>query len=486
LKPQRLPHLLDKVESDYFRSQIETGNNTKAKNALQGLCKAYRLGLSVRPDLRTGVIYSVVGVAFNSNVDEKVRRWALNAIARVGSEGDCLPAVRHLLSNFGHEAETIASGIAALYKLCQRTVPEDVLRGMGFDPLMVTLAALQHVPPRDLNLKELPLNVDKAIPGLLKLALVVVGLGRSPENLLNPRHTDAEMVKVLGGHDDSVVSQYSVWAITENKRLGVADLGIPIADIDDYPPNVRAWVLQLLAMEANKKNSYWEIIAHGMTDPSPEVRRGLALGFKETFIDVFEPLILEWIVNEPDLEARQHLTDHVVRQAPKSRNYGELAIELYEVADPISRQTMEVSAIRTPLFTKFKAIASSHGPDLFERVTYVADQHINISNINAGVVAVGSGSASNEGTVNVQAWTQQKIEAIRGELAKLEAALHASELVPEEKERALAHVREAKIDPSPGKVEKVISLIAHLGTLAEAGQKLAPYATSLLTALGLS
>jgi hypothetical protein len=123
---------------------------------------------------------------------------------------------------------------------------------------------LQHIPAKNLDLVGLPLDVDQASPDLLKLALIVVGLGRSPENLLNPRHTDAEMVRVLGRHDHPEVSQYSVWAITENGNLGVKDLGIPIDDIDDYPPNVRAWVLQLLAMEADDDQPYWEVIRYGM------------------------------------------------------------------------------------------------------------------------------------------------------------------------------------------------------------------------------
>jgi hypothetical protein len=307
VRAQRRRLLLDNVESDYLRSQIDTGNNVRAKSALQSLCKSYRLGLTVRPELRVGVVNSLVGIAFNASIDEKVRRWVLNALARVGNENDCVPAVKHMLSNFGNEPETIASGIAALYRLCKRTNPNDILKGMNFDAQMTTLAALQHAPAHTLDLAELPLDVDKAAPNLLKLALLVVGLDRSPENLLNPRHTDAEMVRVLGGHDDAIVSQYSVWAITENPSLGVADLGLSLKDIDDHPANVRAWVLQLLAMEADDKESFWEIIEHGMSDASSEARRGLALGFKETFVDVFEPMILDWIVNEPDLEVRQQL-----------------------------------------------------------------------------------------------------------------------------------------------------------------------------------
>jgi hypothetical protein len=488
VRAQRRRLLLDKVESDYLRSQIDTGNNARAKSALQSLCKSYRLGLTVRPELRVGVVNSLVGIAFNASIDEKVRRWVLNALARVGNENDCMPAVKHMLSNFGNEPETVASSIAALYKLCERTNPKDILKGMDFDPQMITLAALQHVPAHILDLSELPLDVYKASPSLLKLALLVVGLGHSPENLLNPRHTDAEMVRVLGGHDDPIVSQYSVWAITENAALGVANLGLSLKDIDDHPANVRAWVLQLLAMEADDKEPFWEIIEYGMSDASSEARRGLAFGFKETFVDVFEPMILDWIGNEPDSEVRQHLIEHIIRQAPRSPSYHEYAIELFAGEPPDSplRQSMEAYAVRTPLYPRFKAINAEIENDLFRGVTYVAEQNINIGNLNSGAATIGSGNATNTGPTYIQVLTQQKIEAVRAELAKLEAALHASELDPVEKQRVLFHVQEAKDAPSQGKISNVIELIGHLGTLAEAGHALAPYAVTLGALIGIS
>ena len=487
VRPLRRPHFLDRVESDYLRSQIDTGNNKKVKSALQSLCKLYRLGLVVRPELRLGVVNSLVGIVFNTNIDEKVRRWVLNAIARVGNEGDCMPAVKHFSATSGHEPETIAAGIAAIYKLCKRIKPEDVLKGMSFDPKMVTLAALQHVAPHDLDLKELPLDVEKATPELLKLALIVVGLARSPENLLNPRHTDAEMVRVLGGHHDALVSQYSVWAITENDTLGVKDLGISIKDIDNLPANVRAWVLQLLAMEADDKEPYWEIIELGMTDRSSEARRGLAVGFKETFVDVFEPMILDWMRNEPDPEVRQHLIEHIIRQSHRSPSYCQFATDLYS-GEPVGssvRWSMQAFAIKTPLYPRFRAIDANMGNDLFGGITFVAEQKINIGNLNAGAAAVGSGNAVNTGPIRIEV-TSERGEEVRAELARLEAALYSCELDPAEKKRALAHVQEAKSDPSPGKVGKVIELIQHIGTLAEVGRELGPYALALGSLLGIS
>ena len=119
---------------------------------------------------------------------------------------------------------------------------------------------LQHVEAGDLDLRSLPINVEQASPDLLRLALVLVGLDRAPENLLNPRHDNAQMVKALGGHEDDVVVQYTVWAITENTHLGVADLGIDIKDIENQPPNVRGWIFQLLGMTRHEAERHVEFL----------------------------------------------------------------------------------------------------------------------------------------------------------------------------------------------------------------------------------
>lgn len=478
--------LLSEIETAYLRSQIDNGDNIRIKNALQRLCRHYRRGARVHHEQRRGIINSLLGTTHQPNIDEKVRRWVLNALARIGDQDSCIPAIKLLMRKHADEPQTIASGISAIYKLCQAH-PAEVLKDLKVDVQLANLAALQHVRAKDLNLDGLPLNVDHASPDLLKLALIVVGLGRSPENLLNPRHSDAEMVRVLGRHDDPGVSQYSVWAITENDSLGVKDLGLSIKDIDEYPPNVRAWVLQLLAMEANDDEPYVEVIRHGCGDRSAEARRGLALGLKETFVDVFEPLVLDWVGAEGDAEVRQHLLEHIVRQAHRSTSYEQYASEIYETEPrgSVLRQCMEASAVRLPIYTSFKAIDAGSTGDLFPERTVIMGNQYNIGNVQGALVNVGDGAVTNYGDATLLVLSPQQIAAVQVELAKLEAAVRDSDIDDDKKKQALTHVAEAKRDPSPPKVEKIIEFIGHLGTLGEAGLALAPYARALGSALGL-
>jgi hypothetical protein len=233
-----------------------------------------------------------------------------------------MEAVKHVLQDFSHEPPTIAAAIAATYRM-SRKAPE-IFKTLDFDPQMVTLAALQHVRANKLDLSALPLNVETASHHLLQLALVVVGLDRAPINLLNPRHTNAEMVKALGSHHDKIVSQYTVWAISENPSLGVCDLGINIKDIEQQPTNVRAWIFQLLAMTPRDAEEHLEYIVLGTNDPETEARAGLAVGLKDTFFDGLEAIILDWFPKESDRDVSQLLMDHMIRQARHCVHYQSL------------------------------------------------------------------------------------------------------------------------------------------------------------------
>lgn len=420
--------------------------------------------------------------------DEKVRRWLLNSLARLGQEENCVPAIEHVLRNYGQEPQTMAAGIAALYKVCVRRSPDDVLRNLSFDPQMRILAALQHVPANKLDLTSLPLNVDIAGADLLRLALLVVGLDRSPVNLLNPRHTNAEMVRALGGHHDPIVSQYSVWAITENDRLGVAHLGVDLRDLAAKPTNVRAWVLQLLAMSPQDAAAHFEYLRQGMTDEE-EARSGLALGLRDTYLDILEPLVLEWLVNEGEAEVRQHLLDHIIRQSGHSPGYAALALEFYEKEGPGSaaRLRMEASAAGTHLYRRFRQIEFDGSGDLFRGMTAVTNTTNNNFNFQGGVqgnaVSLG-GNATSSGNATIQHYTGEALQAIRTSLAEAERGVHESALEEGVKKEVLAQITAAKAEPTPGRLQTVIDTLSRVGAIAEAGTALAPYAESLAKAAG--
>lgn len=339
---------------------------------------------------------------------------------------------------------------------------------LSFDEQMTTLAALQHVDANKLNLSALPIKVDTASPDLLKLALVVVGLDRAPLNLMHPRLENSELVKALGGHHDNVVVQYTVWAVTENPSLSLRDLGVDIRLVEEQPPNVRGWIFRLIAMSPEDAERNFEYIELGSRDPSSEARVGLARGLKDSYFDGLEALVLDWFMGEPEIEIRQQLMEHIIRQADNCASYESLALEIYEkeASGSAFRKQMEAAAAGGKLFGQFKRVDLSG--DLFEGVINVTKNTYNVSGtIQGGAVSFG-GDAVNTGTTNNH-YSAQTVEAIQGELSKLERELHSAKLDDALTLEVLKYVQEAKTDPTPDKLYKLTSRIREAGEVILAG-----------------
>jgi hypothetical protein len=396
------------------------------KNALQDLCKLYRQGFRVHPEHRFGVEATIVGLIHVSD-DAKVRRWALNALARLGQYKECKSALHFALSEFAGDGEVVAAGLAALYKLSPN--PREEMRKLAFPGQTIALAALQHVPAVELDLSSLPVIIDTADAETIKLGLVVVGLGRAPSNMFDPDHSNAAIVRAIGNHHDPTVSQYSVWAITENPDLGVRDLGVDIKAIEALPDNVRAWVYKLLAMDAGAGQQYAHYIEHGAKDGSTEVRAGLAEGLRNTFADRLVPIILEWFTLEPHRQVRQLLTDHLIAQADKSPAYRENAVQAYthEHLGSAARERMQATAAGSPLFGAFKRIDYSTGGDLFSGGLIMNQSNSFSIGDNAQIGALsGSGTATNSGTVDYH-YSPQTIEMLNSRLSDAESYVRSLE-----------------------------------------------------------
>jgi len=413
-----------------------------------------------------GVEQSVVGLLYTQGGDEKARRWALNTLARLGREPQCMEAIMHTLQQYQQEPQTSAAAIAAIFRMSPKA--SRILKKLSFDEQMTTLAALQHVDANKLDLSALPINVETASPDLLKLALVVVGLDRAPQNMMHPRFENTELVKALGSHHDNIVVQYTIWAVTENPSLSLSDLGIDIRLVEDQPANVRSWVFRLIAMSPEDAERNFEYVELGTRDPSVEARAGLARGLKETYFDGLEALVLNWFVAEPDTETRQLLMDHMIRQADNCPSYEAMALEIYEKepADSAFRTRMEAAAAGGKLYGQLKR-ADLTG-DLFGGVTNVTNNTFNVSGtIQGGAVSFG-GDAVNTGTTNNH-YSAQTTEAIQSELSKLERELHSAKLDDPLTAEVLKYVQEAKADPTPDKLHKVTSRIREAGEVILAG-----------------
>ena len=429
---------------------------------------------------------TLIGLAFMSINDERVRRWILNTFARIGTEEECIQPIQHLLRSMPpEETQTAAAGVAAVCKLVRRGDAGKILRPFGIPPQLQVLAALQHVVPAKLDLASLPLNVETASADYLRLALLVIGLGKSPVNMLNPHHVDATMVKLLGGHPDPMVSQYSVWAITENPNLGLADLGIDLRDVDDQPENVRAWIYQLIGMNLDTVRANFDHIVAGSTDGSAEARSGLILGLRDVYVDGLDEVVLSWVTEECDREVLDRIYEHMIRQSARCPSYVEYVVEIYK-AEPSGsaiRRRMEANASGTSLFARFRQIAYNGSGDLFPQVTSVTNySFVNNGTMNTGALSQ-AGAAINEGSANLQHYDPQQISILKTQLGFAEEVIEGSSLSKSDRYSALGAIEAAKNDPTPGKVKKAVDALDSMGKIVGAGVALAPVLAPIMGAI---
>lgn len=403
--------------------------------------------------------------------DSKVRRWSLNSLAQLwslntlrqlGQEKECKKAIQFALESYGDDEEVVAAGISALCKLTSS--PESDLQKLQFSGQVVYLAALQHIPADRLRSLRQRVNIEIAKPDIIKTALVVVGLNRAPQNLFDPDYSNAVIVREAGKYDDPIVRQYSVWAITENDTLGVCDLGIDLKDIESNPTNVRGWVYRLLAMDSEAGGKYKDYIVLGSEDESAEVRAGLALGLKETFDEGLVETALNWFSIEMNIDVRQSLVDHFIKQADRSPIYRKTAIDAYKREPPGSpaRERMLSAASGSALYADFKKIDAQSG-DLFNGGR-IMNQTNNISfgnNAQVGSVAVG-GDAENSGTLF---YSPQTTELLKARLNEAEACIASLAIPDAEKQTALQTIAAAKEAPDRSSISLALSVFERVGKL---------------------
>lgn len=352
----RRRRMLNSFQASFLKSEIESGNTTRSKQALQQLCKMFRSGVALQQDDRISMEIAILGVLSSAASDEKIRRWALSALTYVGRKEVSRNAVLRALSDYPDEPQVLAAAIATLFKF-DGSAAHKVISNQGTcTPEMVTLSALQTTDPKHLDLSQIKVNIDTAEAVSLKLALLLVGLNRSPENIFDPRHSNSAIVKVLGKHHEPIVSQYSVWAAAENPFLGASNIGIDLKDLDGHEPNVRSYVYRLFAEESTVSPQRHEIIVQGSKDSDIEARLGLAIGLRDSFYDGLAGVTVDWFHEEDDQQIAAYLLDHIIAQAEKVATYEKIALEHYEFAagDLKKRFRMEAAAAGTKIYGDFK------------------------------------------------------------------------------------------------------------------------------------
>ncbi|TQE98967.1 MAG: CHAT domain-containing protein [Spiribacter salinus] len=283
--------------------------------------------------------------------DEKVVRWGLNTLARLGTK-DCADSVERAVRRYQEVPEIVAAAVSALARLRMGQL-SGVAALRGVAPEVQMLAAMQTVDPARLAMSGLEIDIAKVDPEILKLALIVVGLDRDVQHLLHPRYENGVIVRELGQHDDPIVRQYAVWAVIENHRLTFNHLGIDLARIEEQPANVQSKLLQLGASSLPDLNERHDLILQGSDLPDLDAREGLAKGLLHTYYDGLAGVTLEWFDTDGSDRVRLHLAEHFARYSDEQPSYHEKALELTEAGSNL-RDRVLLGAEGKPLFGEIK------------------------------------------------------------------------------------------------------------------------------------
>jgi len=471
-KPPNLVFIPDQ-EISYFKIEVESGNNDRAKRALQSLCKRYWDGLLVDPKSITSVEQTILGVLSSGASDEKVRRWALSALSRLGRLKYSWNAVVSTIKNYQHEPQVLSAGIAALYRLSKQEA-DQALAAMGdISPTMIAVSALQTVSPKHLDLRGLRIDYEKDNdPILPKLGLVLLGLGKAPEHLFHPRFGNKKMVKTISRVEDPILSQYAVWAIAENPLYTASDIGLDLRILDSKPPNVRGYVYRLFGSETAYSKKGHEVIEQGSCDPDQEARLGLAIGLGETYYDGLEGIVLDWLLrNEDDETIRFYLLDHIIKQSGKNSDYRRVAIELFNShkVDEAYRSRMLSAASRTDLFREFKSIIHQDEEGFFPSLTRgnIVNNNNTFNNYGSmqGQTSL-SGTATNEGQQS-NVLNQHEKETVRLTLESAIKDLRSDDSI-EGKDSVIEALEVAKVDPNKDTLGRAVDAIKKIEPATEA------------------
>ncbi len=348
----------------YLKFELEHGDNRRRKVALQTLSRLYRNSHILNSEQRQSFEMTVNGLVLQSK-DRKVARWCLNTLAHIGKRGSADKYVTSALRIYDGDPEVTAAGIAALSKMHGSKISEQV-EFLQFDPTLRILAAMQHTHPKHLDVSKIRIDIDRSSPELLKLALITVGLNREIENLFHPRHSNGQIVRALGQYSDGIVVQYSVWAILENRRLNLSDLGVRLDRIDSLPPNVQSKILQLIVEREPNIEVKHGYIADAPFYPAWEAREGLARGLCGKYYDGLEEITIDWFDNEQASDIRSLLAEHFARFSDDCTPYEDKALQIIDF-DPSLRSRVLMGAEGKRLYSRIKeqeAIADY--PDLFQ------------------------------------------------------------------------------------------------------------------------
>lgn len=497
MNPNRKSPIIPRLDAAFLKAAIESGSNGRAKRALQTLCKHYWAGEMLFPEDRNGLENTILGALNRSNSDEKVRRWSLSALAQLGRCQVSWDAVITSLQRHQAEPHVVSAAIAAAFKLNPTQAHKELVRMDLVSPQFLAISALQTTDPAKVYCERSRINIEEAESTTLKLGLILVGLNRAPPNLFHPRHRNADLVRALGTHQESLVSQYTLWAAAENPELSASDVGIEPLSVESREANIRSYMYRLYASDSEYSKTQHQLIEAGSRDGEIEARLGCAIGIGDTWYYGIEQIILDWVHDEDDIEIQKYLLHHIAKQSNHSRVYWNSATDLFSAYEGSSemRDVLKAGAATSPLFRELSKIESDDR-GLFSKGDTYYMTHNNITNTGnmQGQFAIsGNGTAENSGDQSSFSTGNINVDEAVKTIHDAQEELKGADLEPKLRTEALDALDAAKKQPDQEHIGRAVEVLQRcdnaMGTISgmvEKGKKLADYGMILVKAAGLS
>ncbi|MCB1563866.1 MAG: hypothetical protein KDJ75_09855, partial [Alphaproteobacteria bacterium] len=447
---------INSTNEKYILHMLLRGGDEQQEIYLEKICSLINKGIILQ-DRGFGV--AVKGLLQSSN--KRVRRWAFNAIALMGQRNgrSFVPAVENAVKQSMDDPILLAYAVAALFSVTNDDVQTfKFLNDNGIPvegALLVASARFSQECAADLSKRKI--DIDTADEAVLQNTAILVGVEKVPDGVFSDRHPYKAVIGKLNNHDDKLVQQYSVWAISENPHLTVSDLGIKIIDIESFPPNVKKWLYRLLASDTDNASQNRDILTIGSNDDDVDIRQNLASGLAESYFPELEDIVLPWFADEKDEEIKSLLLEHMATFSGKSNEYENSVMVAYQAAGKESSQRMrlEAAAEQTEIYPKMKRVALQHEATFF-------------SNGNVGGLFMSDNSTTNQFIINgdgnqVSGVTQAKIlkdvtiknvqeiedTTLREPLAELISTIEKSDAKDDVKAQAYNEINDLAKNPKP-------------------------------------
>lgn len=465
--------LIPLLEEKYILAMILSGSDSQKETQMERLCSLINGGAV--PNDSAAIGQAIAGLFFNPC--PRLRRWAFNSIALLGNRNGnrYVNGLRNAVKQSTSEPELLAAAVAALFAISRDDIATFKFLSENHIPVegALLVASSRYNAQCRADLVKTRVDIYKADPLTLQNVTILIGVNKMPDGVFSDRHPYKEIIGALNGHDDKLVQQYSIWAICENSKLGIADLGIKVTDIEAFPPNVRKWLYKLIATSKEGAGDYREILDVGSRETDVQIRRNVASGLRDTYFVDIEELILTWFSAESDEEVRLLLLEHMASCSNFCASYAQPIKTAYLGAtkDSPQRMRLELAAEKTDIYRELRKISFQFEEGLFGSAhqggQIVVDNSVKITggNVSIGTLAPG-GDFTNANMKNIQEIPDMGLQDI---LRELVAAVAKENIESAVKESVTATIAEIAQDASAKKVHKLVTVLQGVAAVGSIG-----------------